>query len=262
MHLGALMATPQTENRTSLLLWIPALGLSVAMGGLLSAALSSGETSRALPAAFGLFMAALVFSSARWLQKRRFARALRSADPSSFLRSFAHSLRRIPHGSLLAAAQSASILPLYGRFEEAEQALAAVSDRDAPPLIQAQLRVARAILAYARGEVTEGLDHAVVATQLASVSSRFPGAQGGEMAFRTCRNLGLVLLGRGTEATEQELRTALERLPLLSQIEAAWGLAILAKRHGDLSQLQAMRAFVESRAPHLTPVLQSIDTAA
>lgn len=258
MHSGALMATPQTENRTFLLLlWIPALGLSVAMGSLLSAALASGETSRALPAVFGILMAALVFTAARWFQKRRLSHALRSADPSPFLRALAESLRRIPHGSLLAAAQSASILPLYGRFEEAEEALAAVAGRNAPPLIQAQLRLARATLAYARGEVTEGLDHAVAATLLASGSSQGSAAQ----AFRTGRNLGLVLLGRGVETTGQELRTALERLPLLSQIHAAWGLAVLAKRQGDTSQLHAMRAFVESRAPHLTAVLESIDNA-
>lgn len=256
------MATRQTENRTfPLRLWIPALGLSAAMGSLLSAGLTSGQPSQALPAALGLLMAGVVFFSAQWGQKRRFARALRSADPGPFLRAFAQSRRRLPHGSLLAAAQSASILPLYGRFAEAEEALAGVSDRQAPPLIQAQLRVARAVLAYARGEVTEGLDHAVAATLLASESLRAPGARGAEMAFRTCRNLGLALSGRETEATERELRTALERLPLLSQIKAAWGLAVLAKREGDAPRFHAMREFIETRAPHFDPVLQSLDAA-
>jgi hypothetical protein len=260
--LELLMQTQQTQNWTFLLrLWIPALVLCVAMGSLLSGGLAAGDQSRWLPAVFGLLMAGVVFASVRWLQKRRFARALRSADPGPFLLSFAESLRKLPHGSLLAVAQSAAILPLYGRFAEAEEALDGVCDRNAPPVIQAQLRVARAILAYARGEVTEGLDHAVAANLLASGVSRFPGGRSSELAFRNCRNLGLALSGRGTEATERELRTGFERLPLLSQIKAAWGLAVLAKREGDTPRFQGLREFIATRAPHLSPVLASLDAA-
>jgi hypothetical protein len=155
----------------------------------------------------------------------------------------------------------ATINAFYGRFQEAEEALAAVSWQGVPAFIEAQEHVARATIAYARGSLSGGLDHAISAAQLASVDSRFPGAQRSELALRTSRNLGLALSGRATESTEEELRVAFRRLPLLGQINAAWGLAVIAGRKGDTAQQQEMRAFIETRAPHFAPVLRSIDSA-
>lgn len=175
---------------------------------------------------------------------------LQAPDPTPFLRSFAKSLRRLPNGNHFAAANAATILALYGRTEEAERELEAVQWEDVPPLIQAQASAARAVIAYVNGAITEGLDHAVAATQQGAVDSSAPGASTAELAFRTYRNLGLALAGRTMDATAEELRTALAKLPLVGQILAAWGLAAIARAEGNDAELAAMRSFLAQHAPH------------
>lgn len=244
------------DNRTYLIrLWIPAL-LGIGFVGFLTiAALTSGEPARMLAPAFGIVVAALLFGTQRWRIKRRFTRGLRSEDPTAFLRWFASTTRRVPHGAYFTAAQSATIFALYGRFDDAEKSLASVSWDGVPPLIEAQASAARAILAYARGEISDGLDHAVAATLQGSVESTFPGAATSELAFRTIRNVGLALAGRATATTEQELRTAFTTLPLLGRINAAWGLAAIAKKEGANEEHASMIAFIRQNAPHFGPVL-------
>lgn len=247
------------NNRFLLRLWIPVIAITAVVGTLFIAALTSGDLGRSLPAAIGITLAAVIITVTRWMQKRRIGRMFHAADPIPFLRSFEKQVGRIPHGAYFAAANSATILALYGRFAEAERALDSVAWDDVPPLIQAQGTVARAAIAYARGELTEGLDHAVTATQQGSVDPRAPGAKSSELGFRTWRNLGLALTGRATSTTEEELRTALARMTIVGQIIAAWGLARIAKHNGAAEDLQAMRSFLEKRAPHLAPVLASVN---
>ncbi len=85
-----------------------------------------------------------------------------------------------------------------------------------------------------------------------------PGARTSEIAFRTYRNLGLALSGRATQTTAQELSVAFTSLPLVGQILAAWGLALIARDHGDVAQLEFMQNFIRKHGPYLRPVLESI----
>jgi hypothetical protein len=198
----------------------------------------------------------------RWRTKRRLERMYQSPDPAQHIRWMESAIRKSrylnPHGSHAIAGNSATVLALYGRFDEAERALDSVSWDDVPPLIVAQALAARAVIAYARGDVTDGLDHAAAATINSAVDSAMPGAHTSELAFRTYRNLGLALAGRATDTTREELTTALTKLPPLGQILAAWGLAAIAKQHGDAEQLASMRSLIATRAPHFAPVLASI----
>lgn len=251
------MSTPHSENRRYLLrLWIPALAGSALVATLVLAGLRSRDVYRILPVLVAVLLAVIVIFAARWRQKRRIILMLRSSDPDRFLRSFAATLRRMPHGPMLAAANSATVLALYGRHSDAEAALAAVSWTGLPPLIHAQESAARAVIAYARGAVSEGIDQAVVASQRSSIDNAAPGARTSELAYRTYRNLGLALAGRATETTADELRVAFAELPLLGKLLAAWGLAALAKRTGDESRLAELQDFIRANAPHFAPVIE------
>lgn len=247
------------NSRVLLRLWIPAIVLFVIVGGLIVAGLTSGDLGRSVPAAVGVTVAAIVIIAMRWQQRRRIGRMLHAADPHPFLRAVAASAGRMPHGTFIAAASGATMLALYGRFDEAEQSLASVAWGDVPSMILAQESAARAAIAYARGAYTEGLDHAVLAMQQGAIDPAFPGAQTSELALRTYRNLGLALLGRTLETTPDELRTAFARLPMMGQILAAWGLAMIAKTSGAAEEVRAMRDFITQRAPHFSPVLASIN---
>lgn len=256
MYSAARMSSP--NSRYLLRLWIPVLALAAIVGFLFVAALTSDDLGRSIPAALGITVAAAIIIGTRWLQRRRVSRMLHAADPAEFLRTVAAAANRMPHGAWLAASNAATILALYGRCNEAERSLESVSWGDVPPLVQAQESVARATIAYARGAYTEGLDHAVTATQQGSIDASFPGAQTSELAFRTYRNLGLALTGRATNTTADELRIAMTKLPMLGQLLAAWGLAMIAKTSGAADDLRAMREFIEKRAPHFAPVRTSI----
>lgn len=251
------MSTEQGDNRRYLLrLWIPALVGCAVVGTLLLLTLTSGDAARSIPAAIAVAFTVGMFFGTRWRQKRRIAQMLQTPDPDRFLSSFAKSMKRIPHGSLMAAANSATVLALYGRFEQAEGALSAESWDAAPPLIQAQESAARAVVAYARGTITEGLDYAVAASQQAALNLSAPGARTSDLAYRTYRNLGLALAGRATDTTTQELRTALAQLPLLGQVLAAWGLALIAKSTGASTELREMQAFLKKNAPYFVSSIE------
>ena len=253
------MPTPEDDNRHYLLrLWRPVLAACALLGVAFFVALGTGEAAQTIPILLTVVLAAVIFFAIRWSQKRRILRMLQAADPSAFLRSFAGSMRRIPHGSMFAAANTATILALYGRFDEAERALESGSWQGVPPLVQAQESIARATIAYARGSLVEGLDHAVAATHQGSLHVSAPGAKTTELALRTYRNLGLALAGRATQSTAGELRTAHAQLPLVGQILAAWGLARIAKSTGDAAEHRTMTAFIVKHAPHFTPVLESV----
>ena len=256
------VTTLNKSNRRFLLrIWILAIALCLIVGSMFAVELTSDDAARSRPVALIILVTAVFLMSTRWLQKRRLAKALQSPDPNTYLRSVSGSLRRIPHGSQMAAASSATILALYGRHEEAEASLQSVDWHGLPPLIQAQGNLARAAIAYTHGDLEKGLAHADAAAQLAFVDTPFPGSQTSELAIRTYRNLGLALFDRTTDSTEHELRTARTRLPLLGKLSAAWGLSVIAKRNGNSPEYQAMRMFIESTAPHFTPVLQSISDA-
>src|SRR5947199_10690645 len=113
------MATSQAENRSYLLrLWIPAVLLCSFVAVLVILALTSGDAGRAIPVAVGIGVAAIMLVAIRRHQKARIARMLQASDPDPSLHSFATSVRRIPHGSLFAASNSAIILALYGRVDD------------------------------------------------------------------------------------------------------------------------------------------------
>lgn len=252
------MSNTTNDNRRFLArLWIPVILVVAFVGALMIGALTSRDVTRTIPAVVGLVVAAVVIAGSRTLQKRRIARMLLAPDPTHLLRSFAESARRVSHGPLLAAANAATVLALYGRYRDADDALNSVSWRDVPPLIRAQASAARAVIAYAQGSIADGLDYAVLASQEAAVDAAVPGAATAALAFRTYRNLGLALSARATDTTAEELRNAMARLPLVGQILAAWGLAVIARSSGDLDELSRMQLFIEQRAPYCRPILQT-----
>jgi hypothetical protein len=255
------MSTANNNRRFLLRRWIPTLALCLIAGSFLVAGLTSGNLEQYSPTAAALLFAIVLIVSIRWYKKRQLARALQSPDPTEYLRSTAKSLRRLPHGSQIAVATSTTFLALYGRFAEAERSLASVTWSDLPPLIEAQAAIARAAIAYAKGDLDAGLEFTETAVKQGSVDSRFPGAKTSDLAFRTWFNLGLALSGKSSEGTVQELRDARLRLPLLGQINAAWGLAVIAKRNGSPAEHEKLVQFIKSTAPHSTPVLQSIQAA-
>jgi len=220
--------------------------------------LRSGKPEDAVPVAVvGVVFGFVLYQRAA--TKRNVATALRSPDPNAFCDLANRNVGAVPHGAQLAAANVARINALYGRFDEAESALLSVSWDDCPPIILAQRSVARAVLAYARGDLGAGRTHAVRAMEESDVPGIAPGSTKSAMAFRMHRNVGLALEGRGTDTTEQELDEARRELPVLGQILAAWGLAALAKTHGNAAKLREMRAFLEATAPHFKPIYRSLD---
>ena len=253
------MSTSQLRNRRLLIgLWIPVVGSCALLATLVVLALTSDDPSRVVPVALGLTVSSVLIAVVRQRQKRRVARLLQAADPTPLLRSFAAAARRAPYGEFFAAANSATILALYGRCDEAEQSLAPLAWQSSPPFIQAQEAAARAVIAYVRGTLTEGLDFAVTASEQGVVDSVAPGSQTAELAFRTYRNVGLALSGRATSSAADELRGAHARLPLIGQVLAAWGLAAIARRDGNGEELQSMQRFLTERAPYCEPVLRSV----
>jgi hypothetical protein len=251
------MAEPSPNRSYVIRLWATTLVMCGFLGAITIAALLSGDPIRVAIAIAAITLTPVLIFGGRWSRKRRLARLLRSADPLPALRAAAASARRIPHGPLFAASSTATVLALYGRFEEAERELSSVSWDAAPPFVQAQGSAARAVVAYARGEVEDGLDHAVTATQQAMLDIDVPGAKTSELALRTYRNLGLALAGRATETTERELRTAFAQLPHVGRVLAAWGLAAIARSNGSRAELEAMQSFIRETAPHATALLAS-----
>lgn len=244
--------TMQNDNRQYILrLWIAPMILCLMLGALFVAALISGDVTRMVPAIVGLVFATALIVGARWYKKRRLARMLQSADPRPFLYSFAKSARQGPSGAQMAAANTATVLALYGYDDEAERALESVSWSNSVPLIQAQRTAARAVIAYAKGLPAEGLDHAVAAMAEASLDAAVPGARMSELALRTYRNVGMALCDRSNDRIVEELREAHARLPLLGQILAAWGLAVSAEKRGDPIEYETMRSFIERHAPYV-----------
>jgi hypothetical protein len=194
----------------------------------------------------------------RRAQTRKIAKMLQLPQPDGMLDALAASVRKLPNGDVFMAANSATILAFYGRFEDAERVLSTVSRAAVPPIVQSQESAARAAIAFARGDVSEGLDHSIAARAEAEMDVTVPGSATSTMALRTYRNLGMALAGRDSDATADELREAFTKLPLVGQIIAAWGLAVIHRRKGDVDQHLAMVRFVETRAPHFRPVLDSM----
>jgi hypothetical protein len=253
------MSSPGDRNRRYLLtLWAPVLLVGIALAIVVPRSLRSGKPEDAVPvAAVGVAFGIVLYQ--RTATKRNVATALLSPEPKAFCDLANRNVGAVPHGVQLAAANVARINALYGRFDEAESALSSVSWDDCPPILLAQRSVARAVLAYARGDLGEGRTHSVRAIEEAEAPELAPGATKSAMAFRMHRNLGLALEGRANDTTEDELEVAHRDLPLLGQILAAWGLAALAKTHGRTARLRELRAFLEATAPHFKPIYRSLD---
>ncbi len=253
------MPSPGDRNgRYLLTLWAPVLLLGIVLVIVVPRSLRSRKPEDAVPvAAVGIAFGIVLYQRAA--TKRNVATALRSPDPNAFCDLANRNVGAMPHGAQLAAANVARINALYGRFEEAESALSSVSWDDCPPIILAQQSLARAVLAYARGDLGAGRTHSVRAIEEGEVPDLAPGATKSAMAFRMHRNLGLALEGRATDTTEEELEAAHRDLPLLGQILAAWGLAALANTHGKTARLRELRAFLEATAPHFKPIHRSLD---
>jgi hypothetical protein len=255
------MTSRSSNQRFILRLWIPALLVSFIVGALLLSALTSGQPARYLSASIGLTAVVVFVLVIRSMSARRIARMLASPDPDKLLASMARSMNRVPHGSLFAASSSAIVLALHDRVDDAERELDSQSWTAVPDLVLAQQTGARAVIAYASGNVAAGLHHASDALEQSLVASHAPGAKTSKLGFQTYRNLGLALSGKLDEESHGQLRTAFQGLPLIGRVLAAWGLAANAKRHGSATEYDTMRAFVSSHAPHCRAITHSLDAA-
>ncbi len=257
------MSLFRESNRRYLLhKWVPALaviGVFGVFGGLTLAALLSGDPQRAIPGAIGLLFAAGVLATAPMRAERKTIRALQLADPQACLNAMGVTSERL-RGNFILAANAAIIFAHYGRLDVARRVIASTSWRDAPPLLQAQGCIARAMVAHHEGHYAEAQAQIADAALLGEVDKWFPGAASSARGYRLHHNLGLALAGSATDDTVQELRAAFARRPTFIKLYAAWALAVIAKRRGDTGQLQAMRQFIASRAPHFRLVLASIDS--
>jgi hypothetical protein len=254
------MLIPGTDDRGNLVRhWVPLLFLGGGIGVGIGIVLAWGDLRRIVPIVAGYLGAGIWLLWALSLEKRRMARLFHASTPEPLFRSLARSVDRIAYGPQCTAAGTAAILALYGRVDEATRQLEeSVSWRGAPPVIQAQKSVARALIAYVRGSVEEGLGHAATAVRHAAVDRDTRENRTATLALRTYENLGVALAGRATNATRDELRKAFARLPLLGRILAAWGLATSAQASGDATELRTMQQFLERNAPHLAPILASV----
>lgn len=254
------MSSPRDRNERLLLtLWGPVIA-ATALGIVAFAmqAPSKDGNEIYLVGPLGVAVAFGFVFVTRTLLKRKVAAALRSPTPEAF-RSVAYSNRAGPYGIQLSAANVANVCALYGRVDEAEAALASVSWDECPPIVLANRSAARALMAYARGELGEGRVHAIRATEEGEVPSAAPGGKTSAIAFRTHVDLGRALEGRATAATVKDLEEARATLPLLGQIVAEWALGAAARDRGDEARLAIARAFVVEHAPYFAPVLQSLD---
>lgn len=258
------MADSTTRNRWFLLgLWLPVVLLSAFLLLMAVAAWRSGGLRYfvLVPVCLGALAVAVVVVRRR--QARRLAGLLKQPDPWPAVRSTKALLSRLPqHGQHMAAASAAKVLALYGQVTEAQRELESVDWTGVPPLIEAQRSSARALIAYVSGDVAAGLDFATTALDMAKTPSAAPGAAGSDLAFRTCRNLGLALSGQEDDKVLDDLQTARQRLPLLGRILATWALAAAAKRRGDHRHLAALRSFLQESAPSFRPVFRSIGAGA
>lgn len=252
------MSAQSRNDRYFLKQWLIIAFFLAIVVGLCARDINRGDQGMLLAAA-GLVL--LLGGAVAWgliVPKRRLAKALQAPDPAAYLTGLAKSLNRMPHGTYLAAAETATLLALYGRTHQAEAALSQLPAEAVPPFFQSMEPRARAFIAYAEGRYQEGLAFAELALSQGVVSGRLPGSGISSLASRTCRNLGLALLGEETPATMGELREARSRLPLTGQLIAAWGLAAAAKRAGHSTEFLAMRQFIQSAAPHFSPVLKNL----
>lgn len=249
----------ESNRRYLLQKWVPALAVIGVLGGLMLAALLSSDPLRAIPGAIGLLLAAGLGATAPLRADRKTIRSLQMADPQACLNAMGVTSERL-RGNFNLAANAAILFAHYGRLDEAKRLIASTAWRDAPPLLQAQGCIARAMVAHLEGDHREAQAQIADAALLGDVDKWFPGAGSSARGYRLHHNLGLALAGSANDDTVQELQAAFARRSVFGKIYAAWALAVIARRRGESGQLQAMRQFIASRAPHFRLVLASIDS--
>lgn len=254
------MTSPRdTNRRLLLLLWAP---LAVIVAGWIVhfARLAEGGEIGTLfssvllvPAVVGLML------YVRRKKEKQLAVALLAPTPAAFRELAFGNGGTIPYGLQMATANVATVTALYGDVEEADRSLRSISWDGCPPMVDAQRSVARAVIAYARGDYGGGRSHAIRAAMEADVPEGFPGASTSALAVRMHEALGRALSGTMNDESRRVLELAREKLPLLGKVLAAWGLAAIAKREENEAHLAEQVTFLRAHAPHFAPVFASLE---
>jgi len=209
---------------------------------------------------------------ARFLVTRRAAqkieRLLLNDNPDVLIQYYHTSMRPGLMGKIMPsykhayATISAFAYSLYGDIDNAWAALNELEWDGVPPYVQSGKTSVISLIHYIAGDPNQGLAMANHAIEESSVSANYPGVHSMIAALEMFRNLGLVLVGDYSQNVVDELVQAYDQqLGVLHKIVAAWGLAIVYKKRGDVEGYRKMRDFVRIKGPYLRPVIDSIDRA-
>ena len=246
--------TRQQNTAYMLRQWfIPAIAVLLAAIFLISQLLQGNYLSVAV-------VVGLVALAAGWTiygPAHRARKLLQSAAPEPLLAHYDRTFAQAPIADRDAALafHTGAALTLYGRYDDARVALAAINWPTRPPLIQAQQTLLEAWWAYlAQPDPARGLRLAQQARQLADASFAFPSAGQPLAAYDAAIELGQLVIGGSQPDAAPDLPARLEaRLPsqpLLLQALLAWGLAAHYQRTAQPDSAARLRQRLQALAPH------------
>ncbi|XXF81099.1 hypothetical protein P2318_15450 [Myxococcaceae bacterium GXIMD 01537] len=220
------------------------LFVPVASGALVLIALSGG----------------LLLGRARRTRSRSaYLQSLGSPEPASLIQVIEDSAsltRGQPGMDALLAHSKAIAYALYGREQEATQALGTIPWASRAPMIQAVGLSAEGIVALlCRRDASHARELFQKARERSSVSAAIPGAAQTLRFHNTLVALSEVFLDlqptAGMEVLEKSARN--DQFPAL-QLLASFGLAAALERAGDPQRAAHLRGFIERTAAHCAPL--------
>jgi hypothetical protein len=231
----------------------------------LDAALESAS-SPAFVLVFALLTAGLAVAAGVALQKwrqnrirRTYVRALQQAGPEGLNDIIVRSMKSVgalPDADAFSAQSRAIAYALYGREEDATNALAEVNWGAKAPLIQATGVSAEGIVELlCRRDPQRALELHRRARALAAINPALPGAAQTERYHGACVAVSEVLANAESASSSRWLEQAAadKRFPPL-QLLASFGLAIAMDRSGNAERARQLRAFIIEVAPHCRPL--------
>jgi hypothetical protein len=202
------------------------------------------------------------FALQRWRLSRArsaYLKALQHAGPEKLIDAIVRSMtsaRALPDADAFSAQSRAIAYALYGRGEDAVNALAEINWGARAPLIQAVGLSAEGIVELlCRRDAQRALEVNRKARALASVSGVLPGAAQSTRYHETCVAVGEALLHTESPKSLKWLEEAAAdgRFPPL-QLLASFGLAVALDHSGNAERASQLRALVLMTAPHCGPL--------
>ena len=242
--------TRQQNTAYMLRQWlIPAIAVLLAAFFLISQLLQGNDLSVVV-------VVILIALAAGWTiygPSRQERKLLQSAAPEPLLAHYTRTFAQAPIADRDAALafHKAAALALYGRYDDARAALAAIDWAARPPLIEAQQTLLEAWWSYlAQPDPARGLRLAQQARELADAAFAFPGAGQPLAAYDAAVALGQLLSGAAQPDAAARLEARLPRQPLLLKALLAWGLTAYYQRNGPPEAAARLRQRLQALAPH------------